>query len=392
VQRVAFLMLVVAALPVRADVVLPPPPPPPPTTTTATEAPVDATVDASGTSAADAPAIRKPKTNQRVLCGCASSRFLGVKGPTAIGAGTHGAWLHGEAAIGAFAAADNGKLAPSTLPFAVDVDARGTGGASRLVKLRATGEGSGLLGITRPGDPGPRDVATVTLAPSSSSSSSPPALQALWLEPAEARERRDCGPWLTQRIAFELVPGSAPVDAFLVTDVDSGERTLVDARHAGAFGIGRVEVCDHGFRVQNRPQRLEIAPVSSTGATGLAWGFAHDGTGTTPVTRLATPPTADPGQLDAPYPVPGAADRRFSWVSVGGFWILLVVTGVVASVLGFIAWRLKRRRLAEVICSSCQRGVPIDVLDEKTDGFFCPHCGASGMWKGRRVDVDVTRL
>jgi len=33
------------------------------------------------------------------------------------------------------------------------------------------------------------------------------------------------------------VPGSAPVDAFLVTDVDSGERTLVDARHAGAFGI-----------------------------------------------------------------------------------------------------------------------------------------------------------
>ena len=52
----------------------------------------------------------------------------------------------------------------------------------------------------------------------------------------------------------------------------------------------------------------------------------------------------------------------------------------------------RRRRLAEVICSSCQRGVPIDVLDEKTDGFFCPHCGASGMWKGRRVDVDVTRL
>jgi DNA-directed RNA polymerase subunit RPC12/RpoP len=79
-------------------------------------------------------------------------------------------------------------------------------------------------------------------------------------------------------------------------------------------------------------------------------------------------------------------------MSVGGFWIILVVTGVVASLLGFIAWRLKRRRLAEIVCASCQRSVPVDVLDEKTDGFFCPHCGASGMWKGRRVDVDVTRL
>ncbi len=385
-QRAALLMLVVAALPGRADVVLPPPPPPPPAIVGATGA-LDAVEGL--------PAVRKPKANQRVLCGCASSRFLGMKGPTAIGAGTHGAWLHGEAAVGAFAAGADGKLAPSSLPFAIDIDERGTGGASRLVKLRATGEGSGLLGITRPGDPGPRDVATVTLAPSSStslSSSSLPALKALWLEPVEARERRDCGPWLTQRIAFELVAGSVPVDAFLVTDLDSGERTLVDVRHAGAFGIGRVEVCDHGFRVENRSQRIELAPVSSTGATGLRWGFAHDGTGTTPVTRLATPATADPDQLDAPYPVPGANDRRFSWLSVGGFWILIVLTGAVASVLGFIAWRLKRRRLAEVTCASCQRSVPIDVLDEKTDGFFCPHCGASGMWKGRRVDVDVTRL
>jgi DNA-directed RNA polymerase subunit RPC12/RpoP len=79
-------------------------------------------------------------------------------------------------------------------------------------------------------------------------------------------------------------------------------------------------------------------------------------------------------------------------MSVGGFWILLALTGLVASLLGFVVWRLKRRRLAEVVCASCRRGVPIDVLDEKTDGFFCPHCGASGMWKGRRVDVDVTQL
>jgi DNA-directed RNA polymerase subunit RPC12/RpoP len=380
-QRVAVLMLVVAALPVRADVAPPPPPPAP--------APVEAPADDAS---AVPTAVRRPKANQRILCGCASSRFLGVKGPTVVGNGTHGAWLHGEAAIGAFAAGDAGKLAPSSLPFAIDVDDRSTAGASRLVKLRATGEGAGLLGITRPGDPGPRDVATVTLAPSASTDAPAPGLKALWLEPAEARERRDCGPWLTQRIAFEAVPGSAPIDAFLVTDLDSGARTLVDARHAGAFGIGRVEVCDHGFRVENRPQRLEIAPVSSTGATGPAWGFAHDGTGTTPVVRITTPPTADADQLDTPYPVPGVPTQAFSWMSVGGFWIILVVTGVVASLLGFIAWRLKRRRLAEIVCASCQRSVPVDVLDEKTDGFFCPHCGASGMWKGRRVDVDVTRL
>lgn len=382
----AALLMFVAALPARADIAPPPPPPP--------QAAPSIAPDPAGPSTAAAPAAaaKKPKSNQRILCGCASSRFLGVKGPTVVGDGTHGAWLHGEASIGGFATGDDGKLAPAALPFALDVDARATGGASRLVRLRATGDGAGLLGITRPGDPGPRDVATVTLSSATESASAPPALQALWLEPAEARERRDCGPWLTQRIAFEPVPGSAAVEAFVVTDLDSGERTLVDARHAGAFGIGRVEVCDHGFRVDNRPQRLEIAPVSATGATGLPWGFAHDGTGQTPVVRLATPATADPGQLDAPYPVPGQEGRGFSWMSVGGFWILLALTGLVASLLGFVAWRLKRRRLAEVVCASCQRGVPIDVLDEKTDGFFCPHCGASGMWKGRRVDVDVTRL
>jgi predicted RNA-binding Zn-ribbon protein involved in translation (DUF1610 family) len=218
-----------------------------------------------------------------------------------------------------------------------------------------------------------------------------PTLKALWLEPVEARERRDCGAWLTQRLAFELAAGSAAVEAFAITD-EAGTVTVVDARHVGAFGIGRVDVCDHGLALNNRPARLTIAPIAALGATGAAWAFSHDGTGTAPVARVSSPPSADEDLLASPYPTPGEPYRPFSWRSVGGMWIIFIATGVVATLLGFVAWRLKRRRLAEVVCASCHKSVAIDVLDERTDGFFCPHCGASGIWKGQRVDVDVTRL
>lgn len=372
------------AVAARADLAPPPPPPTKPIAEVAA-APV-------------APAAEgglKPKKNQRLLCGCASSRFVGLKGrePAVVGDGTLGLWLHHEARVEGFTQGD-GRLESAGLPFALDIDERSTGGASRFVRVRATGDGEGFLGIMRAGETSPRDVATVRFAHASASTTMAPApaLQALWLEPPEARERRDCGPWITQRIAFDLAPGSVGVDAFQVTNLDTGASTLVDARHTGAFGIGRVALCDHGFEVQNRPQRVEIAPVSSTGEAGLAWGFGHDGTGTTPVVRLSTPLTADPGQLDEPYPVPGEGGTRISWRSVGGFWIILIVTGVVAVFLAWIAWRLTKRRLAEVVCVSCHKAVPVDVLDEKADGFFCPHCGASGMWKGRSADVNVTRL
>ncbi len=317
-----------------------------------------------------------------------------MKGPTVVGTKTHGAWLHGEASMAAFARGEDGALTETSLPFVLDVDPRSTGGASRLATIRATQEGVGLLGIRRLADPTPRDIASVTLAPSTSASPSspPPVLQAVWLEPPEARERRDCGAWRTQRLAFETAPGSVAVDGFVVTDLDTGAQTLVDARHVGAFGLGRVDVCDHGAVVPEQPQRLSIAPVSATGATGLPWGFSHDGTATMPVQRIQTPETAKSDLLDTPYPVPGIDARRFSWRSVGGFWILIVVGGAAASLVGFVVWRLKKRRLAEVACATCHKTVAVDILDDATDGFFCPHCGASGMWKGRTSDVSVTRL
>jgi hypothetical protein len=338
------------------------------------------------------PPVKSTKPNA-LLCGCASSRFLGpTLRPAVVGNGTHGAWLHGETHIAGFSNVD-GKLIPAQVPFAVDVDERGTRGASRLVRLRATGEGAGEMAIMRRVEAQPRDVLVATLSTSASPpTAEPPQLLAMWLEPVDARDRRDCGPWLTQRLAFELAPGSVPVDAFAITDLDSGTVTLVDARHVGAFGIGRVAVCDHGFATANRNQRLEIVPVSAVAGSASPWGFAHDGSGNTPVTRLSSPASADASTLATPYPVPGEAPFRFSWLSVGGVWILLPLTGLTAALLGFVAWRLKRRRMAEVVCASCQRTVPIDVFDAKTDGLFCPHCGATGIWKGKRVDVHVTRL
>lgn len=386
--------LLFGAAAAHADIAPPPPPPPKPTASVAAPTPSSATPStATTTTPGSTDGIAKPKRNQKVLCGCASSRFLGLKGrdPVTVGDGTLGAWLHGEARVDGFTQTE-GKLAAAGLPFSIDVDERQTGGASRMVRVRATGEGEGLLGISRPGDTIPRDVATATFAGATPATTTAPALQAMWVEPVELRDRRDCGPWVTQRLAFEIVPGSPAVEGFFIKDLDTGASTLVDARHVGAFGIGRVDTCDHGFGVTNTPQRIEVVPVSATGLAGQAWGFTHDGSGTTPVTRLATPTTADPGQLDAPYPMPGETGSRFSWMSVGGFWLMLIGTGLVASMLGFIFWKLKRRRLAEVVCSSCHKGVPVDMLDDKTDGFFCPHCGASGMWKGKRVDVDVTRL
>jgi hypothetical protein len=389
-QRLALFVCLIAALPGRADRVVPSPPPSPLTTTTTANEP------GPPRPAAERPVeARAPAGNRRILCGCASSRFLGIKGHTVVGRSTHGAWLHGESSIAGYAVgATAGTLAEASLPFALDVDPRGTGGASRLASIRATGEGAGLLGIRRQNDPTPRDVATVTLSSSATSATSTtaPALRALWLEPPEARERRDCGPWRTQRVAFETAQGSVAVEGFVVTDLDTGAQTLVDARHVGAFGLGRVDVCDHGVDVPAHPQRLSIAPVAATGATGLAWEFSHDGTSATPVARLSTPSTADIDTLDTPYPIPGAEPQRFSWRSVGGLWILIVVVGLVASLVGFVAWRLTRRRLAEVECATCHRSVAIDVLDDKTDGFFCPHCGASGMWKGRDGGVRVTSL
>lgn len=373
---VVTVVVALAALPAVAD-----DPAPAPTTEATTE-------PTTTTTTTEKP---KPKKNARVLCGCATSRFLDR--PAALDAKTAlPAWLHGEAHVDAFSKDEAGKLvSSSTLPLTTVEFTGETGGASRFVQVRATGVGDGFAGIVRPGDNAPRDVVTAKLtAPYASTTTAQPGpkLKALWLAAPEVRERRDCGSWTTQRIAWELDEGSADVAAFVVTDVDRGASVVVDARHAGAFGIGRVDVCDHGAPI-DETARLSITPLSSTWGQGGAWGFSMK-PAVDPV-RTATPPDADEDVWEQSFPVPGTPTKPYSLLSVGGVWSLTLVGGGVAGVIGFIFWRLKKRRVTDIRCSNCNAKIPVDVLDDKVDGFFCPSCGTAGIWK-RGAEVTSTRL
>jgi predicted RNA-binding Zn-ribbon protein involved in translation (DUF1610 family) len=336
--------------------------------------------------------------NARMLCGCASSRFL-TRGVVNLDASTTlGAWIHGETHIDGFVKDDAGKLVTSSsLPFNVfefAVD-NATPGAARLVKVSSSGHAAGWLGMVRPGDLSPKDVVTVTFADTwvPQDSAAVPQLTALWLAPVEERERKDCGPWTTARIAFELKEGSVAVDGFLIRDGRTGRQALVDARHAGAFGIGRVDVCDHGFAIEDT-ELIEIVPVSSSWGRAEMWSYALDtapgpagGRGERDPRRIAFPKSADEDLLDTAFPVPGTPTKPYSMVSVGGMWTLSAAGCLVCGCVGFLFWRFKRRRMETVVCTSCHAKIPLDVLDEKTDGFFCPSCGTAGVWKGK-----VTRL
>lgn len=342
-------------------------------------------------------APKKPKGNQRALCGCASSRFL-ARGPVTLDAATTlPVWLHGEAHVEGFARDDTQRLVPASLPFAVTEFAGAHDGASRLVKVSAAGAGSGFVGVVRPNDASPREALAVTLvAPASTEASGPaPKLTAMWLAAPEVRERKDCGPTsaerLTERLAFELAEGSPAVEAFVIKDNDSGESTVVDARHVGAFGIGRVDVCDHGFVVETTAQNLTITPLSATWAAGEPWGFSHDATGADPK-RTASPSTADDDLIDQSFPVPGTPTKPMSLLSVGGVWSLTIVGGGVCGLIGFAFWRLKKRRMTEVRCTKCNAKIPVDALDDKVDGFFCPSCGTAGLWRNKDGHMASTVL
>ena len=310
-----------------------------------------------------------------------------------VGEFTLGAWLHGETEIDGFQQLEGAPVSPTSLPFQVSPDERLSNGASRFVKLRATDKGEGLLGIIRVSDKAPRDVLKAIFVPGAPpSSSTAPVVEALWLEPVELRDRRDCGAWVTQRLAYETAPGSSAIEAFAIKNLDSGAITLVDARHVGAFGIGHVATCDHGFGVDSSPARVEIQPLSALGVAAAPWSYSHDGSGTTPTSRLSSPSTANAERIAMPFPMPGEPTRPMSWISVGGLWILMPAFGFFCAFVAFLIWKLKRRKMLEVRCVSCLGTVAVDVLDKQTDGFFCPHCGAAGYWKGRGVDVDSTRL
>ena len=333
--------------------------------------------------------------NQRLLCGCASSRFLD-RGPLDIGEGSLGFWLHGETTIESFEVQEGGKVVPAELPWRIQLfgdddgvdgeNAVSADGSSRFGQVAATGTGDGWLGIVRPGDTVPRDLVQGHFSPAKASPTLVPKLKALWVAAPEDRERRDCGPWRTQRLAFDLVDGSPDVEAFIINS------TLVDARHVGAFGIGRVEVCDHGAAITPSTTSLEIVPLTATGVRGEAWRFTVDTDASGAVTTTKAPSTVDRDLLDLGFPVPGESRQQFSLLSVGGMWLGLIAAMIVGAVVGFLMVRFKRRKIAQVVCTACGCAVSVDVLDEKADGFFCPTCGTTGMWKGAGKSVEVSRL
>ena len=334
--------------------------------------------------------------NPRTACGCPSPRLL-QRGPAILDdKGAVSAWLHDGAELQVFQQdpVDKQKLTPvDDAPIAVD----SLGDDARFVRVHATGPLSpgAYLGIMRNHDTSPRDVVAISGSGGSPAVGPAPSLKALWLAPLEARERAACGSWLTYRIAFELNEGSPQPEAFLVEDAHTGKKALVDARYAGVYGLGRVELCEQGIAfAAGSPTHIMVTPVSSSFGQGDAWRFDSDGTGQTDLTRTQSPPSADRGRLEDPFPVPGADDHRGPTLKALAVGIMSVAVGG-AAVIALLVWvviPMRRRRMADIQCPSCAKKVPYDALDKETDGFFCPSCGAAGFWKGAKVSVDATRL
>lgn len=334
-----------------------------------------------------------------MVCGCAAPRLL-ARGPVVLDpGGTLSAWLHDGARLEAFArdVQDPQRLMAVDAPVAIDEfagfgDTAPVSTTSRLVRARAVGAVAPgtFIGVLRKADRAPRDVVAVAGegAAAVPPAEAPPVLRALWLAPLEERERPGCGAWLTHRVAFENDAGAPPPEAFLVTHVASKRSALVDVRAAGAFGLGHVAVCEQGLPLAaGEAADLEVRPVGAGFGVGAPWVFRSDGTGTTDLVRVASPPSADVGRIAAPFPVPGAPDpgapgsKRLAAAVMGS-----VVVG--AAVVALVVWGIipaRRRRMQEIACPACARRIPLDTLatlDPATEGFFCPACGAAGFWKG----------
>lgn len=338
------------------------------------------------------------KKSPRVLCGCPSARFL----ERVATGGSVAAWLHDGAHVEAFvrdAERPDRLVAADESP---SVEELPTGGVappsqSRLVRVRAPEGFGGFLGILRPKETVPKDVLDLQKgAPAPTTAPPTPRLRALWLKPLEERERPGCGAYLTQQVAWELVDGSPDLAALLVRDVAANVSALVDVRYSGVYGVGRIAVCEQGLPLApGSLVTLEVRPVSGALVVGEAWTFSSDGAGVLTPARVAVPPEADHDRIEDPFPVPGADDDSaptFKMISVAVMGV--VVSGAAAAAL--FAWviiPLRRRRLKDVRCTACGKEIPVDTLDDKTDGFFCPSCGAAGFWKGKQgSEVGVHKL
>jgi DNA-directed RNA polymerase subunit RPC12/RpoP len=340
---------------------------------------------------AASPALAQSKRPPRVECGCPTARILG-RGPISLDGGASvSAWLHDGASLLPFRRNPDKPQqldpieAPLSMTQAPGSDSLGPS-TSSFVKVSATGplEDGIYLGVLRKNDTAPRDtVAIKASAPGAPTDPKAPDVAALWLAPLEERERPGCGAWLTHMIAFELREGSAPVEAFLVTDSASGAKALVDARAAGVFGVGRVEVCEQGLPLRAAPVALEVRPVSASFGVGEPWTFTSDGTGQTDPVRGGMPANADRDRAEDPFPIPGKDEGG----GVTRKELAILVMGTVGGGAAFIAFvmfvliPMRKRKMVDIKCPSCGSAVPVDALDPKTDGFFCPSCGSAGFWK-----------
>lgn len=339
-----------------------------------------------------------PRKSPRVLCGCPTARFL----ERAATGGTVPVWLHDGAHVDTFVrdSARPDRLLASEVPPTVEelpVAGEPVPSQSRLARVRAPEGFGGFLGILRTSETLPKDVLDLSKgAPAASKAPLAPRLRALWLKPLEARERPGCGAYLTHLVAWEPAEGAAELAALLVRDVATGATALVDVRFAGVYGLGRIDVCEQGIPLAaGAAATIEVRPVSSSLAIGEAWSFASDGNGVVAPARAAVPPEADRDRIEDPFPIPGADDGRSPTLKV----ISVAVMGVAvsgAAVAALFAWviiPIRRRRMKDVRCAACGKDIPIDTLDDKTDGFFCPSCGAAGFWKGKHgAEVGVHKL
>ncbi len=340
--------------------------------------------------------VAQAQKNPRGQCGCATSRLLDRGTVDLDTTGSTSAWLHDGATLGAFMKDPEATSSgPPVLRSVEDVFAfdrfvpEGSllePGSSALVRVRAlSATDVPYLGVTRRQDKTPRDVITVKASRQSAPVVRAPAVTALWLSALEQRERVGCGVWLTARLAFETAPGSAPIEAFVVKNVETHRTAVVDARAVGAFGIGRVDVCEQGLALEAAPATLEIRPVSATLGVGDPWIFDVDGSGETDPQRKLIPIGADESRCKDAFPIPGKDQGHGTTLKETAIVVMGAAVGIaaVAALLLFVVVPLRKRRMQDIACAACGAAVPVDALDPGTDGFFCPACGAAGFWKGR---------
>jgi hypothetical protein len=311
---------------------------------------------------------KKPNVPNAQRCGCATSRFLTTDARTLATDDGAALWLHGRDQL--IDVGDNTIVHEEP------------GGRSRLMRLRSQQQPPPQPGILRPSDKVAREV--LLPAPVAAQSAPPSYVAAMWLSPLEVQARPSCAvePVTSHRLAVQG-DGIERIVAFRITNKD--QTTLVDARHIGAFGIGAMDVCGHGVDVEARvATEFTITPIDIDGHVGASWRFGSDGMGGVPQ-RLESPLGRDEDLLSAPFPSPtdggvqAVAQKKMSTV-------VMATTLGGALLVAFAAWIIipaRRRRMTTIACPSCRTAIPFDALDPGTDGFFCPRCGAAGVWTGR---------